>query len=154
MLKLMLQYFDHLIQTDDSLKSPWCWERLRAEGEEGVRGWDGWTVSPKQWTWTWENSRRLWGTGKSGVLQSMGSQRVGHDWATEQQTLHMSYPGGPSGKESASQCRRHRRHRFDPGAERSPGGGNGNPLQYARLENSRDRGASWAEYTDTQTLHI
>ena len=76
----------------------------------------------------------------------MGSQRVGHDWATEQQTLHMSYPGGPSGKESTSQCRRHRRHRFDPGAERSPGGGNGNPPQYARLENSRDRGASWAEY--------
>ena len=44
--------------------------------------------------------------------------------------------------------------RFDPGAGRSPGGGNGNPLQYACLENFRDRGAWWAEYTHTQTLHI
>ena len=34
-------------------KSPWCWERLRAEGEEGVRGWDGWMAFPVQWTWTW-----------------------------------------------------------------------------------------------------
>ena len=37
-------------------KSPWGWERLRAEVEEGVRGWDGWTASPIQWTWTWANS--------------------------------------------------------------------------------------------------
>ena len=64
-------------------KSPWCWERLRAEGEEGVRGWDGWTVSLIQWTWTWANSGRWWGTGRPGMLQSMGLQKVGHDWATE-----------------------------------------------------------------------
>ena len=32
-----------------------------------------------------EHTRRQWRTGKSGMLQSMGSQRVGHDWATEQQ---------------------------------------------------------------------
>ena len=38
-------------------KSPSCWEGLRAEGEEGVRGWDGWMASPMQWTWTWETSR-------------------------------------------------------------------------------------------------
>ena len=37
-----------------------------------------------QWTWVWANSRRWWRTGKPGMLQSMGSQRVGHDWATEQ----------------------------------------------------------------------
>ena len=66
--------------------SLWCWERSRA-GEEGIREWDGWTASPMQWTWTWANSRRWWGTGRPGVLQSMGSQRVGHDWATEQQLL-------------------------------------------------------------------
>ena len=136
-------------------KSRWCWERLRAEGKEGNKGWDGWTASPMQWTWTLANSRRWWGTGKSGVLQSTGSQRVRYDRATEQQqTLHMSYPDGASSKESSGQCRRHRRHRFDPGAGRSPGGGNGNPLQYACLENFRDRGAWWAEYTHTQTLHI
>ena len=39
-------------------KRPWCWERLRARGEEGSRGWDGWMESPTQWTWVWANSRR------------------------------------------------------------------------------------------------
>ena len=39
-------------------KRPWCWERLRAEGEEGIRGWDGWMTSLMQWTWTWANFRR------------------------------------------------------------------------------------------------
>ena len=77
MLKLELQYFGHLIQTADSLKSPWCWERLRAEGEEGIRGWDGWMASTMQWTWTWTNFRKWWGTDWAGMLQSMESQRVG-----------------------------------------------------------------------------
>ena len=49
-------------------KRPWCWERSRAEGEEDVRGWDGWTESPMQWTWTQANSGRWWGTGSPGVL--------------------------------------------------------------------------------------
>ena len=40
-------------------------------------------ASPTQWTWVWANSRSWWWTGKPGMLQSMGSQRVGHDWATE-----------------------------------------------------------------------
>ena len=39
-------------------KSPWCWKRSRAEGEEGIRGWDGWMASSMQWTWTWANSGR------------------------------------------------------------------------------------------------
>ena len=65
-------------------KRPWCWERLRAREEGGNRGWDGWIVSLTQWTWVWTNSRRRWRTGKTGMLQSMGSQRVGCDWATEQ----------------------------------------------------------------------
>ena len=46
-------------------------------------GWDGWMASPTQWTWVWVNSRTWWWTGRPGVLQSMGSQRVGHDWVTE-----------------------------------------------------------------------
>ena len=62
---------------------PWCWERLRAGGEGDDREWDGWMASPTQWTWVWANSRGQWRTGKPGVLQSMGSQRVGHNWATE-----------------------------------------------------------------------
>ena len=84
MLKLKLQYFGHLMQTTH-WKSPWCWERLRAEAEESIRGWDGWMASLMQWTWTWANSGRRWGTGRPGVLQSMGSQGVGKDWVTEQQ---------------------------------------------------------------------
>ena len=64
------------------LKRPWCWERLKA-GERDYRGWDGWLASPQQWTWVWIGSRSWWWTGKPGVLQSMGPQRVGHDWVTE-----------------------------------------------------------------------
>ena len=50
------------------------------EGEDG--GWDGWMASLTQWTWVWVNSGSWRWTGRSGVLKSMGSQRVGHDWAT------------------------------------------------------------------------
>ena len=49
------------------------------------RGWDGWVGSPTQWTWVWANSGSWWWTGKPGVLQSMGSQRVKHEWVSEQQ---------------------------------------------------------------------
>ena len=59
--------------------------RLRAGGKEGNRGWYGWTASPTQWTWILANSGAQWRTGKPGVLQSMGSQRVGHGLATEWQ---------------------------------------------------------------------
>ena len=65
------------------LKRPWCWERLKAGGEGDDRRWDGWMASPTQWTWVWVNSRSWWWTGRPGVLQSMGSQRIRHDWATE-----------------------------------------------------------------------
>ena len=64
-------------------KRPWCWERLKAEGEGDNRGWDGWMPSSTWWTWAWASSGSWWWTEKSGVLQSMGQQRVGHEWATE-----------------------------------------------------------------------
>ena len=64
-------------------KRPWCWEGLGAGGEGDDRGWDGWMASPTQWTWVWVNSGSWWWTGRPGMLQFMGSQRVGHDWATE-----------------------------------------------------------------------
>ena len=64
-------------------KSPWCWEWLKAWGERDERGWDCQMASPTQWTWVWVKSGGWWWTGKSGVLQSMGSQRVGHEWVTE-----------------------------------------------------------------------
>ena len=48
-----------------------------------VKGWDGWMASLTQWTWVWVNSGSWWWTGRPGVLQFMGLQRVGHNWATE-----------------------------------------------------------------------
>ena len=63
-------------------KRPWCWERLKEGGKGDDRGWDGWMASPTQWTRVWASSGSWWWTGRPGVLQSMGSQRVGHDWVT------------------------------------------------------------------------
>ena len=75
-------------------KGPWCWERLRAGGEEGIRGSDDWiSMNMMQWTWTCANSGRWWGTGRPDMLQSMGLRRVGHEWVTEQQHRR----GNPSG---------------------------------------------------------
>ena len=64
-------------------KRLWCWEGLGAGGEREDRGWDGWMASLTQWTWVWVNSGSWWGTGRPGLLRFMGSQRVGHDWATD-----------------------------------------------------------------------
>ena len=64
-------------------KRPWCWEGLGAGGEGDDRGWDGWMASPTLCTWVWVNSGSWWWTGRPGVLRFVGSQRVGHDWATE-----------------------------------------------------------------------
>jgi len=64
-------------------KRPWFWERLKAGGEGDNRGWNGRMASLTRWTWIWASSGRWWWTGKPGVLQSMGSQWVRHDWAAE-----------------------------------------------------------------------
>ena len=82
-LMLKLQYCGYLMQRADSLEKIWCWERLRAGGEGDDRGWDGWMALPTQWTWVWVNSGSWWWTGRPGMLQCMGWQRVGHNWATE-----------------------------------------------------------------------
>ena len=81
MLKLKLTWCDEWTHW----KKPWCWERLKAGGggEGDDRGWDGWMTSPTQWTWVWLNSGSWRWTGRPGMLQSMGSQRVGHNWVTE-----------------------------------------------------------------------
>ena len=82
MLKLKLQHFGHLMWR--SLKIPWCWGKI--EGRRR-RGWDGLMASPTQWTWVWVDSRRWWWTGRPDVLRFMGSQRVGHNGATELASL-------------------------------------------------------------------
>ena len=58
------------------------WERLKA-GKGDNRGWDGWMASLTWWTWVWASFGSWWWTGRPGVLQSMGLQRVGHDWVAE-----------------------------------------------------------------------
>ena len=64
-------------------KRPWCWEGLGTGGEGDDRGWDGWMASPTRWTWVWVDFGSWWWTGRPGMLRFMGSQRVGHDRATE-----------------------------------------------------------------------
>ena len=65
------------------LKGPWCWQRLKAEGEGHDRGWNGWMESSTKWTCVWLNSGSWWWTGRPDMLRFIGSQRVGHDWATK-----------------------------------------------------------------------
>ena len=95
------------------LKRPWCSERLKAGGEGDDRIWDGWMASWTQWTWVWVNSGSSWWTGGPGMLQSMGSPRVGHDWATELNWTHKGF------------------------AERRPGPGPGNILASSGLNKIR-----------------
>ena len=66
-------------------KRPWYWERLKAGGEGDDRGWDGWMASLTQWTWVLVGSGSWWWTGRPGVLEPIGSQRVrcNWSWATE-----------------------------------------------------------------------
>ena len=52
----------------------------RRRGQQRMRGW---MASLTRWTWVSVNSGSWWWIGRPGVLQFMGSQRVGHDWATD-----------------------------------------------------------------------
>ena len=120
---------------------------MKAGGKGDDRGLDGWMASPTQWTWVWASSRRWWRTGKPGVLQSVGLQRVRHNWVAEQQYiihkykyfLHyillkcvyynahgmtcylliywMVFPWWLGGKESTCQCKR---CRFNPWVRKIP----------------------------------
>ena len=62
-----------LIRKDPDGGKDWRWE------EKGMTGWDCWMASLTWWTWVWASSGSWWYTGKPGVLQSLGLQRVGHD---------------------------------------------------------------------------
>ena len=76
MLKLKLQYFGHLMWRTNSLEKTLMLEKIESRRR-------GRMASPTQWTWVWVSSGSWWWTGKPAVLWFMGSQRVGHDWATE-----------------------------------------------------------------------
>ena len=75
-------YFGHLMQITDSFEKTLMLGKVEGGKRRGMTEWDGWMASPIQWTWVWVNSRSWWWTGRPGVLQSTGSQRAGHDWAT------------------------------------------------------------------------
>ena len=83
MVKLKLQYLATWCEELSHLKRPW-FERKDCRREEKVMtGWDVWMASPTQWIWVWVNSGCWWWSGSTGMLQSTGLQKVGHDWATE-----------------------------------------------------------------------
>ena len=84
-LKLKLQYFGHLMQRTDSLEKTLMLDDWRQE--MGTTEGDGWMASLTQCTWVCASSGSWWWTGKPGVLQSVGPQRGGHDWATQLNTL-------------------------------------------------------------------
>ena len=88
MLKLKHLYFSHLMRRTDSFEKNLILGKIEGRRRRENRGWDGWMASLTQWTWVWVNSVSWWGTGRPGMLQSMGSQRVRHDWATELNWWH------------------------------------------------------------------
>ena len=90
-LKLKLQYFGHLMWRTGFLEKTLMLERLKAGVEGYDRGWDGWMASPTPWTWVWESSETWWWTGKPGLLESMGSQRVEHNWVTKLNWIDFQY---------------------------------------------------------------
>ena len=92
MLKLKLQYFDQLMWRADSLEKTLMLGKIEGRKRRGHRGWDDWRASPTRWTWVWVNSGSWSWTRKPGILQSMGLQRVGQDWATELNWWEHSQP--------------------------------------------------------------
>ena len=80
MLKLKLLYLATWCKELTHLKRPWCWARLKARGEGDDRGWDGWMASPTQWTWTWANSGRCWGTGNLSYCSPWGQEELDTTW--------------------------------------------------------------------------
>ena len=80
-LQLKLQFFGHLMQRANSLEKTLMLGKIKGRKKRGWQNRDSWMASSTQWAWVWANSRRWWRTGKPGILQSMGSQRISH-WTT------------------------------------------------------------------------
>ena len=87
-----LLYFGHLIRRADSLEKTlmlgdWGQEEKGTTEDEMA----GWMASLTRWMWVWVNSGSWWWTGRPGMLRFMGSQRIGHDWATELNWTELFY---------------------------------------------------------------
>ena len=132
-------------------KIPWTEEPGRLQSMGSLRVGHDWATSLSLFTFpalekemATHSSVLAWripGTGEPGGLPSMGSHRVGHDWSdlAAGANGNLGFPGGSDSKESNAGDLG-----LIPGSRRSPGRGNGNPLQYSCLEHSMDRGAWWA----------
>ena len=83
MLKLKLQYLGHLMRRAESLEKTLMLGKIESRRSRGWQRMKWLDASLIQWTWVWVNSRSWWWTGRPGTLQSLGWQRVSHDWATE-----------------------------------------------------------------------
>ena len=92
MLKLKLQYFGHLMRRVDSLEKTLMLGGIGGRRRRGRQRMRRWMASLTRWTWVWVNSRSWWWTGRPGRLQSMGSRRVGHDWASELNWTELKMP--------------------------------------------------------------
>ena len=90
MLKVKLWYFGHLMRRVDSLEKTLMLGKIEGGRRRNNRGWDFWMASPTQWTWVWVGFRGWWWTGKHGVLQSMGLQRV--RWLSDRTGLSENIP--------------------------------------------------------------
>ena len=91
MMKLKLQYLGHLMRRTDSFEKTWMLGKIEGRKRRGwqrMRWLDGITT---QWTWVWVRSRGWWWTRRPGVQQSLGSQRVRHDWVTELNWTELNY---------------------------------------------------------------
>ena len=141
-----------MIQGNDKISNDLRLEELILFWEGDDRRWDGRMASLTRWTWVWVDSGSCWWTGKPGMLQSMGSQRVRHNWATELNWILLKWPYYPKQSTDLTQSlpgdskvKNPPANAGDtgsiPGSGRCPRGGNGNLLQYSSLKNPMNRGA-------------
>ena len=91
MLKLKLQYFGYLMWIIDSLEKTLMLGKFEGRRRGDDRGWDGWMAPPTWWAWVWAIYKSWWWPGRPGMMQSMGEQRVGHDWAAKLNELKQIY---------------------------------------------------------------
>ena len=115
MLKLKLQYFGHLMWKTDSLEKTLMMGNTDGRRKRGWWGWDGWMALLTQLAWVWASSRSWWWTERPGLLQSMGSQRIRHNWATELNWTEVLLQGAKEGRMRMNAREKRSRDRRSPG---------------------------------------